>query len=44
MAFVSGLVALVIGSDLYQFHQLFVVSEVYDPVTANLISADGFIK
>jgi hypothetical protein len=42
--FATMLFFIISGIDIYQFFQLFIKSKVYDPVTINLIVANGFIK
>ena len=34
----------IIGAEISQFHRLFVVANVYDPVTVLLIQSDGFVN
>jgi hypothetical protein len=39
---VAAVFAVLIGTDLWQFHQLFNVANVYDPTTFELIRGNGF--
>ena len=43
-ALAAILFVMVVGSDLFQFYRLFEAAGVYDPVTAELIRANGFIR
>jgi hypothetical protein len=43
-ALVAILFAVMVGGDLFQFYRLFEGTGVYDPVTAELIRANGFIR
>ena len=43
--FVAGLlICFLISSEIYQFFHLFVKSGIYDPITIELIKANGFVK
>jgi hypothetical protein len=41
---VAGIICLVCATDLWQYHLYFVKSQIYDPITNNLVHAAGLTK
>ena len=39
-----AIILLVFGVEIYQYYRIFIKADVYDPVTANLICANGFVN